>query len=126
VSLGGRRGDGDLPFTHGNARLPLIETAAVTYRIVQRPSVIVILYENSPSVSRQIFLDERELPYDPNPTWLRYSVGPWEGDELVVNTVGFNDKTWLDALGIPCRDAPHSRAVPPNRFWPFRATNQHG
>jgi hypothetical protein len=83
------------------AGLPLIETAAVTYRIVQTPSVIVILYEDTPSAPQLIFLDERELPKDPNPTWLGYSVGRWEGDALVVNTVGFNDKTWLDALGHP-------------------------
>ena len=83
------------------AGLPLIETAGIAYRIVQTPSMIVILYEETPSVPRQIFLDGRELPKDPNPTWLGYSVGRWEGDALVVDSVGFNDKTWLDALGHP-------------------------
>jgi hypothetical protein len=81
--------------------LPLIETAAVTYRIVQTPSMIVMLYEETPSVPRQIFLDGREPPGDPNRSWLGYSVGHWEGEELVVETSGFTNRTWLDALGHP-------------------------
>jgi hypothetical protein len=42
-----------------------------------------------------------KLPRDPNPTWLGYSVGRWEGDTLVVNSVGFNDQGWLDVGGNP-------------------------
>jgi hypothetical protein len=48
---------------------------------------------------RQIFVDGRELPKDPNPTWRGYSVGRWEADRLVVETGGFNDSGWLDAVG---------------------------
>jgi hypothetical protein len=70
-------------------------------RIVQTPELIVILHESPNSPHRSIFLDGRELPKDPNPTWLGYSVGRWEGDTLVVNTVGFNDKGWLDVGGNP-------------------------
>jgi hypothetical protein len=70
-------------------------------RIVQTPDLIVILYESPNSPHRSIFLDGRALPKDPNPTWLGYSVGHWEGDTLVVNTVGFNDKGWLDVGGNP-------------------------
>src|SRR5215472_6714333 len=70
-------------------------------RIVQTPRLIVILYESPNSPHRTIFTDGRELPKDPNPTWLGYSVGRWEGDTLVVNSVGFNDKGWLDVGGNP-------------------------
>src|SRR5258708_26204577 len=51
-------------------------------KIVQMPQLILILYEDL--TYRQIFLDGRELPSDPNPTWMGYSVGRWEGDTLVV------------------------------------------
>ncbi len=87
------------------AGLPLIETSGVTYRIVQTPSLVVILYEETASVPRQIFLDGRGLPKDPNPSWLGYSVGKWEGETLVVDSAGFNDRTWLDTGGHPHSDS---------------------
>jgi hypothetical protein len=46
-------------------------------------------------------MDGRKLPKDPNPTWLGYSVGHWEGDTLVVESAGFNDRSWLDRAGHP-------------------------
>jgi hypothetical protein len=67
-------------------------------KIVQTPALIVILYEDL--TYRQIFLDGRELPKDPNPAWMGYSVGHWEGDTLVVEGTGYNDRTWLE-LGYP-------------------------
>jgi hypothetical protein len=70
-------------------------------RIVQTPQLVVILYESPNSPHRSIFLDGRELPKDPNPTWLGYSVGHWEGDTLVVSSTGFNDEGWLDVGGNP-------------------------
>ena len=70
-------------------------------RIVQTPGLIVILYESPNSPHRTIFTDGRELPKDPNPTWLGYSVGHWEQDTLVVNSAGFNDRGWLDVGGHP-------------------------
>jgi hypothetical protein len=70
------------------------------YRIVQSPTVVALLYENGHGY-RQIFTDGRELPKDPNPTWLGYSIGHWESDTLVVETAGFNDRTWLDRVGHP-------------------------
>jgi hypothetical protein len=64
---------------------------------VQAPSLIVMLYETSAnSTFRQVFMDGRPLPQDPQPSWLGYSVGRWEGNTLVVETVGFNGKTWID------------------------------
>jgi hypothetical protein len=71
------------------------------FKIVQTPSVIVFLHEAANSTFRQILTDGRELPVDPNPTWLGYSVGHWEGDTLVVESAGFNDKTTLDAFFHP-------------------------
>jgi hypothetical protein len=68
---------------------------------VQTPGLIVILHESPNSPHRTIFMDGRELPRDPNPTWLGYSIGHWEGDTLVVNSAGFNDEGWLDVGGTP-------------------------
>ena len=70
-------------------------------RMVQTPGLIVVLYESPNSPHRTIFTDGRELPKDPNPTWLGYSVGHWEQDTLVVNSAGFNDSGWLDVGGNP-------------------------
>ena len=72
-------------------------------RIIQTPSVIAILYENLSH--RQIFLDGRALPVDPHPSFMGYSVGRWEDDVLVVETVGFKDTTWLDFGGHPHTEA---------------------
>ena len=67
---------------------------------------MVILYEFF-GENRQIFLDGRLLSRDPEPTWLGYSVGRWEGDALVVDSTGFNGKTWLDGAGHPSTEALH-------------------
>jgi len=47
---------------------------------------------------RQIFLDGRKHPADPDPTWLEHSIGRWEGDTLVIDTIGVNDRSWLPAF----------------------------
>ena len=70
-------------------------------RLVQTPGLTVLLYESPNSPHRMVFTDGRELPKDPNPTWLGYSVGRWDGDTLVVTTAGFNDRGWLDSAGHP-------------------------
>ena len=74
-------------------------------RILQTPQMIAILYEDLSY--RQIFLDGRRLPKDPNPTWMGYSVGHWDGDTLVVESAGFNDRSWLDMGGHPHTEALH-------------------
>ncbi len=71
------------------------------YRIIQSPTVMAVLYEGGMGRYRQIYLDGRQLPKDPNPTWLGYSVGRWEGDTLVVESAGFNGRSWLDRAGHP-------------------------
>jgi hypothetical protein len=86
--------------------VPKIDAAPVPWKIVQGPRQVTILYEAFTQF-REIFTDGRELPKDPNPTWLGYSVGRWDGDTLVVETSGFNGKTWLDQMGHPASDALH-------------------
>jgi hypothetical protein len=66
--------------------------------------MVVILYEALHSY-RQIFMDGRKLPKDPNPTWMGYSVGRWEGDALAVESSGFVDNNWLDNGGHPGTEA---------------------
>jgi hypothetical protein len=78
--------------------MPMVEMAPAPYKIVQMPGVTLMLYERD-TTFRQVFTDGRKLPKDPQPSWLGYSVGKWEGDSLVVDSVGFNDRGWLDARG---------------------------
>lgn len=73
------------------------------FKIIQTRGVIAVLYEES-NTYRQIYTDGRKLPVDPQPTWMGYSVGHWEGDTLVVDSAGFNDQGWLDASGHPQSD----------------------
>src|SRR3984885_12301770 len=67
--------------------------------ILQLPERIVFVFEGGAHMWRNIWLDGRQQPKDPNPTYLGYSTGKWEGDTLVVDTMGLNDRTWLDAAG---------------------------
>ena len=68
-------------------------------RIVQTPALVVMLFDDL--VHRSIWMDGRALEADPNPTWLGYSVGRWDGDTLVVESNGFTDRSWLDFDGHP-------------------------
>jgi hypothetical protein len=70
------------------------------FRVVQTPQITTVLYEVSNNF-RQIFTDGRALPKDPNPTWQGYSIGRWDGDTLVVETIGFNDKSFIGRPGHP-------------------------
>jgi hypothetical protein len=78
--------------------LPHADLLPEPFKIIQTPGVIIMLYEVE-TTFRQIFTDGRKQLTDPKPTWMGYSVGKWEGDTLVVDTVGFNDVSWLDARG---------------------------
>lgn len=73
------------------------------FRIVQTPSLIVFLYDDG--MHREIWLDGRTLEPDPNPTWMGYSVGRWDGDALVVESNGYTDRSWLDFGGHPHTEA---------------------
>ena len=75
-------------------------------KVLQTPGVLVMLYEAYHSY-RQIFTDGRTFPSVLEPAWFGYSAGRWEGDTLVVDTVGINEKTWLDDSGHPHSEALH-------------------
>jgi len=75
-------------------------------RIIQTPGMVAILYE-AYNHWRQIFLDGRPLPQTVQPAYLGYSVGKWDGDTLVVDTTGFNDRGWLDDGGHPQTESLH-------------------
>ncbi len=68
------------------------------FKIIETPREILMLYEVE-TTFRQIFLDGRKPLTDPKPTWMGYSVGKWDGDTLLIDTLGFNDLSWLDARG---------------------------
>jgi hypothetical protein len=70
------------------------------FEIVQIPGRVLMFFELG-HIWRTIWTDGRPLPKDPDPTWLGYSVGKWEGDTFVVDTIGFNDKQWTDSFGNP-------------------------
>ena len=72
----------------------------IPIKIVQTPGLILTLFEEF-FVFRQIFTDGRKLPVDPQPSWFGYSVAHWEKDILVVESSGFNDRTYLDGEGLP-------------------------
>jgi hypothetical protein len=86
-----------LPNRYFNAR-PL--------KIFQTSEVVAVFYEIDGAL-RQLHTDGRKLPPDLFPSWLGYSTGKWEGDTLVVETAGFNDKAWLDVRGHPQSEALH-------------------
>jgi hypothetical protein len=73
-------------------------------KIVQVPGLLVILYEKS-FAYRQIFTDGRPLPTDPQPSFYGYSSGKWEGDTLVVQTIGLRNEAWADEEGSPITEA---------------------
>jgi hypothetical protein len=87
-------------------------------KLIQTPREIVILTEIA-SPPRQIHTDGRPLPKDPDPSWMGYSIGKWEGDALVVETAGLKDG-WLDGFGHPAQRADADyRAVSSPRFRPY-------
>lgn len=75
-------------------------------KIFQTPGATLVLYEGD-GTHRQIYTDGRKHPANPDPLWLGYSVGKWDGDTFVVDTIGLNDKTWLDGLGHPHSESLH-------------------
>jgi len=81
-------------------------TQPLLYRIVQTRSMIVQLFEQEPHY-RQVFMDGRGHPKDLDPTWMGHSIGRWERDTLVVDTVGFNDKSWITQSFLPHTEMLH-------------------
>ena len=87
--------------------LPRITTQP--WRILQTPSRFVFLYESNTPNYRQIFMDGRTHPSAQalNPTWFGHSIGRWDGDTLVIDTVGFTDRLWFDFVGHPNTERLH-------------------
>lgn len=107
------RRDLDDPESHclpaGIPRMP----GPYPWRFVQYPTHkaathIFLLYESNIHSYRQIFMDGRKHPPDPDPTWYGHSIGWWEGTTLVIDTVGFNDKFWFDRRGHPHTERLHT------------------
>jgi hypothetical protein len=87
--------------------VPRTETTPYPWRVIQTADRVIIIYEGGAHVWREIFTDGRGHDDNVEQTWLGDSIGKWDGDTLVVDTVGFNDRSWLDAAGHPHTDALH-------------------
>jgi hypothetical protein len=86
--------------------IPREELQPFPWELVRSRDRIVQIFEYQ-SLVRQIFTDGRGHPSDLEPTYMGNAIGKFEGDTLVIDSVGFNDKTWLDPMGLPHSDALH-------------------
>jgi len=86
--------------------MPRLMTEVFPFEIIQVRDRVLILFEKDYAVSH-IWTDGRKLPEDPDPSYMGQSVGKWDGDTLVVDTIGLKDITWLDRAGHPHSDALH-------------------
>ncbi|HEY4364787.1 MAG TPA: hypothetical protein VGN17_27725 [Bryobacteraceae bacterium] len=85
---------------------PRLDSIPAPIKIVQNPGLVILMHEME-SIFRQIHTDGRKLPDDPLPSTLGYSTAQWNGDTLVVDTIGFHGDGWLDAVGHPYSEALH-------------------
>jgi hypothetical protein len=103
--------EADDPYFYCMPGGPLRITGGFAWRLVQHPTehakYIFMLQEGNAHSFRQIFMDGRKHPEDPSPTWYGHSIGHWEGNALVVDTVGLNDRFWLDSAGTPHTEQLH-------------------
>jgi len=86
--------------------VPRAWTEPYPFEIVMLPQRVLVIYEYQHLI-RQIYTDGRDHPKDLTPTYMGNSVGKWDGNTLVVDTIGFNDKTWIDGTKHPHSDALH-------------------
>ena len=77
---------------------------SLAFELVQTPTRFVTIFETVPTY-RKVYLDGRSHPSDPNPSWMGHSIGRWQGDTLVIDTIGFNDKSWINFV------YPHTEAL---------------
>jgi hypothetical protein len=84
--------------------VPRLNVHPTLRKYLQAPGLLIVLSERN-TTFRQIFSEGRVLPSDPQPSWNGYSSGRWEGDTLVVQTIGLRDRLWLDRNGSPLTDA---------------------
>ena len=81
--------------------IPRMYATPFPFQIYQMPDRVLFIFEGGAHIWRVVYTDGRPHPEDPNPTYLGDAIGHWEDDTLVVDTVGFNDRTWLDQDGTP-------------------------
>lgn len=86
--------------------VPRVFLHPLIMEIVQTPARVIMLFEYD-QMRREIYTDGRKHDTSLGPSWMGDSIGHWEGDTLVVDTINFNDKTWLDRIGHPHSDALH-------------------
>jgi hypothetical protein len=86
--------------------MPSFMYSVLPFEIIQIPNRVVIHLEDD-RVLREIYVDGREHPKDPDPSYNGHSIGRWEGDTFVVDTVGIKETTWVDHVGLPHSDALH-------------------
>jgi hypothetical protein len=87
--------------------VPRMMATPFPFQIFQLPDRVLFVFEGGAHVWRAIYTDGRPHARDPNPSYLGDSIGHWEGDTLVVDAIGFNDRTWLDQDGHPHTEALH-------------------
>ena len=85
---------------------PVLRVGPV-YETVQSPSVLIEISDDDSPGFHQIYVDGRSHPTDPNPAWYGDNVGHWEGDTLVVDRIGFDERVWLDQDAHPHSDRLH-------------------
>ena len=105
------RTPGEDPYNYCMPGGPVRITGGFAWRFVQTPTInathIFMLQEGNAHTYRQIFMDGRAHPEDPSPTWYGHSTGRWDGDTLVIDTMGLNTKFWLDPGGTPHTEQLH-------------------
>jgi len=97
----------DYPPTHCLPAGPVPLLSPGFFKLVQTPALLLMVSEGDTPGYRQVFLDGRVHPQDFGPTWLGHSTGKWDGDSLVIDSIGFRDKGWMDFEGHPHTEALH-------------------
>jgi len=97
----------DAPGAHCLPRGLTNAGALFPYKLVQTPTLLVMLFEDDTPSHRQVFLDGRGHPNNADPSWMGHSIGRWDGDTLVIDTVGFNAESWIDLAGHPHTEKLH-------------------
>jgi len=87
--------------------VPRLMATPFPFQIFQLPDRVLFVFEGATHTWRAVYTDGRKHQPDPNPNYLGDSIGHWEGDTLVVDVIGFNDKTWLDQEGHPHSEQLH-------------------
>jgi len=85
----------------------ITRTTYPLFELVQSKDFLVIIQDDDSPGFRQVYLNEKEHPVDPNPSWHGHSIGHWDGDTLVVDRIAFDPRAWMDQGGHPHSDKLH-------------------